>query len=53
MTVSHTKESNIVWNCVKSNIFKEKDEYKAIGLRGFDYKTISRRGRWGGLRWMR
>ena len=28
------KEGNIVWTCVKDDIIKEKDYYKAIGLNG-------------------
>ena len=36
--IIHPKGGNIVWTCVKDNIVKEKEAYKAIGLRGFDYK---------------
>ena len=36
----HPKGGNIVWDCVKDNITKEKEDYKDIGLRGFDYKLF-------------
>ena len=34
------KGRNIVWNCVKDHITEGKDQYRAIGLHGFDY-TLS------------
>ena len=34
------KGGNLVWTCVKDNIIEEKDQYEAIGLRGFDYKLF-------------
>ena len=40
MSVTHPKGVNIVLTCVKDNIIKEKEYYKAIGLRGFDYKLF-------------
>ena len=36
--VLHPKEGDIVWTCVKDNTIEEKQQYKYIGLRGFDYK---------------
>ena len=38
MSVPHTKGGAIVWTCVKDHIADEKEDYKDIGLRGFDYK---------------
>ena len=35
---SASEMGNIVWTCVKDNIIEETEEYKAIGLHGFDYK---------------
>ena len=32
------KEGVIVLTCVKDNIIEKKEQYKAIGLRGFVYK---------------
>ena len=40
MSIPHPKGKNIVWTCVKDNIINEKEEYKAIGLRGFDYRLF-------------
>ena len=40
MSVPHPKGGNIVWTCVEDNIIKEKEDYKAIGLRGFDNKLF-------------
>ena len=40
MSITHTKEGNIVWTCVKDHIINEKEHYEAIGLRGFDYKLF-------------
>ena len=34
------KGGNIVWTCVKDNIIKENEDYKAIGLYGFGYKLF-------------
>ena len=34
------KWGNIVWTCVKENIIKENEDYKAIGLCGFGYKLF-------------
>ena len=36
----HPKGGNIVWNCVKDNIFKETKDYEDIGIREFDYKLF-------------
>ena len=36
--VLHPKWGDVVWACVKDDIIKEKEEYEAIELRGFDYK---------------
>ena len=40
VSVLHPKWGVIVWTCVKDNITKLKDQYEAIGLRGFDYKLF-------------
>ena len=40
MSVSHPKGGSIVWTCVKDHIIDEKEDYKDIGLRGFDYKLF-------------
>ena len=40
MSVTNPKGGNIVWNCVEGNIIEEKEDYEAIGLRGFDYKLF-------------
>ena len=37
VTVLHPKGWDIIWTCEKDNIIKEKQEYRAIGLWGFDY----------------
>ena len=34
------KGGNMVWTCVKYNVIKEKEDNKAIGLRGFYYKLF-------------
>ena len=38
VSVPHPTGGGIVWTCVKDNIIQEKDQYKAIGIRGFVYK---------------
>ena len=40
VSVSHTKGERIVWTCVKDHTIQEKEQYKAIGLCGFDYKLF-------------
>ena len=40
VSVSHPKGGNIVWTCVKDHIIKEKDQYRTIGLRGYDYRIF-------------
>ena len=40
VSVSHPKEGNIVWTCVKDHIIEENKQYKSIGLRGFDYELF-------------
>ena len=40
MSVPHTKGGNIFWTCVKDHAIDEKDQYEAIGIRGFDYKLF-------------
>ena len=37
LSVPHPKGSNVVWTCVKYHITNEKEQYKDIGLRGFNY----------------
>ena len=40
VSVSHTKGGKIVWTCVKDHIIDEKEDYKEIRLRGFDYSSF-------------
>ena len=40
MFVPHPKGWGVVWTCVKDHIIVEKEEFKYIGLRGFDYKIF-------------
>ena len=40
VSVPHPKGRAIVWNCVKDHIIDEKEDYKDIGLHGFDYKSF-------------
>ena len=40
MSVPHTKGGFIVCTCVKDNVIEDKEQYKAIGVRGFDYKLF-------------
>ena len=40
MSVPHPKGGAIVWTCVKDHIIDEKEDYKDIGLRWFDYKSF-------------
>ena len=51
--VPHPKDGIILWTCVKDNIIKEKDKYKAIGLHGFDYKIFKENEGMGCLRVIR
>ena len=37
VSVPHPKGGKIVWTCVKDHVIDEKEDYKEIGLRGFDY----------------
>ena len=38
VSIPHPKGGNIVWTGVKYHIIDENDNYKAIGLRGYEYK---------------
>ena len=40
LAVPHPKRGGIVWTCVEDNVVGEKEEYKAIELRGFYYKLF-------------
>ena len=40
MYIPHMKGVNKIWTCEKDNITEEKDQYKAIGIFGFDYKLF-------------
>ena len=40
MYVPHPKGVSVVWTCVKDHIVDEEEDYKNIGLRGFDYKLF-------------
>ena len=45
----HPKGENIVWTCVNDNIIEENQEYKAIGIYGFDYKLFQEKEGGGGV----
>ena len=49
MPVTHPKEGEILWTYVKYPIIDENENYKGIGLRGFDYK-LSEEEEGGGAR---
>ena len=36
----HPKGGTIFWACVKDHVIDEKEDYKDIGLRGFDYSLF-------------
>ena len=40
MSVPHPKGGEIVWTCVKDHIINGKEDYKDIGIHGFDYKLL-------------
>ena len=40
VSVTQPKGGSIVQTCVKDNIIEKKEEHKALGLRGFDYKLF-------------
>ena len=40
VSVPYPKGGTIVWTCVKDHIIDEKEDYKEIGLRGFDYSLF-------------
>ena len=40
VSVPHTKGGTIVWTCVKDHVIDEKEDYKEIGLRGFNYSLF-------------
>ena len=40
MSVPHPTGGEIVWTCVKYHIIDEKEDYKDIGIHGFDYKIL-------------
>ena len=40
MSIPHPKGVATFCTCVKDHIINEKDDYKDIGLRGFDYKLF-------------
>ena len=40
VSVPHPKGGGIVWTCTKDHIIDEKEEYKEIGLRGFNYSLF-------------
>ena len=44
MPVKNLKGGEIVWTCVKDHIIDEKDKYKDIGKRGFDYTFFEEEG---------
>ena len=38
--VPHQKGGNTVWTCVKDHTINEKEQYKTIVTRGFNYKLF-------------
>ena len=40
VSVPHPKGGTIIWTCVKDHIIDEKEDYKEIGLRVFDYSLF-------------
>ena len=40
VSVPHPKGGKIVWTCVKDHLIEEMEDYKEIGLRGFDYSLF-------------
>ena len=48
VSVPKPKGGTIVWACVKDHIIDEKEDYKEIGLCGFDYSLFEKKGWWGG-----
>ena len=40
MSFTHPKGRAIYWTCIKDHIIYEKEDYKDIGLHGFDYKLL-------------
>ena len=40
MSFPHPKGGGVFWTCVKDDIINEKEDYKDIGKRGFDYKLF-------------
>ena len=38
----------VIYTCVKDDVVREKEQYKSIGLHGFDYKLFEEEeGTWG------
>ena len=40
VSVPHPKGGTMFWTCVKDNVIDEKEDYKEIRLRGFDYNVF-------------
>ena len=40
VSVPHPKGGAIVWTCVKDQVIDGKEDYKEIGICGFDYKLF-------------
>ena len=40
VSVPHPKGAAIFWTCVKDQVIDEKEDYKEIGLSGFNYKLF-------------
>ena len=38
VSVPHPKGGTIVWTCVKYHVIDEKEDYKEISIRGFNYR---------------
>ena len=48
MSIPHPKGGSVVSTCVKDNIIKEKEQYEAIRIHGFDYKLFEEEEGGGG-----
>ena len=49
-SVPHPKGGEMFWTCVKDHVIEEKEVYKEIRLRGFDYSLFEEKGGQGEMR---
>ena len=43
VSVPYPKGGKIVWTCVKDHVIEDKEDYKDIRLRGFDYSLFEKK----------